>query len=83
MPEVRQIGKFVVEPSLKAAWEHEYKYSALPIRLPSLYSPAVFCASCTRSRPIEKDAQQRQRPLVNAGFLRFPRAGHVQDFDLV
>jgi|HubBroStandDraft_6_1064221.scaffolds.fasta_scaffold493118_3 hypothetical protein len=41
MPEVRQIGKFVVEPSLKAAWEHEYKYSALPIRLPSLYSPAV------------------------------------------
>ena len=26
-----QIGKMVVEPSLKAAWEHEYKYSALPI----------------------------------------------------
>jgi outer membrane autotransporter protein len=26
-----QIGKIVVEPSLKAAWEHEYKYSALPI----------------------------------------------------
>ena len=26
-----QIGKFSVEPSLKAAWEHEYKYSALPI----------------------------------------------------
>jgi outer membrane autotransporter protein len=26
-----QIGKLVVEPSLKAAWEHEYKYSALPI----------------------------------------------------
>ena len=26
-----QIGKVVVEPSLKAAWEHEYKYSALPI----------------------------------------------------
>jgi outer membrane autotransporter protein len=26
-----QIGKVVLEPSLKAAWEHEYKYSALPI----------------------------------------------------
>jgi uncharacterized protein with beta-barrel porin domain len=26
-----QIGKIVVAPSLKAAWEHEYKYSALPI----------------------------------------------------
>jgi outer membrane autotransporter protein len=26
-----QIGKMVVEPSLKAAWEHEYKYSALPV----------------------------------------------------
>ena len=26
-----KIGKIVVEPSLKAAWEHEYKYSALPI----------------------------------------------------
>ena len=26
-----QIGKISVEPSLKAAWEHEYKYSALPI----------------------------------------------------
>ena len=26
-----QIGKVLIEPSLKAAWEHEYKYSALPI----------------------------------------------------
>jgi outer membrane autotransporter protein len=26
-----QIGKVVLEPSLKAAWEHEYKYSALPV----------------------------------------------------
>jgi outer membrane autotransporter protein len=26
-----QVGKVVVEPSLKATWEHEYKYSALPI----------------------------------------------------
>jgi outer membrane autotransporter protein len=26
-----QIGKMVVEPSIKAAWEHEYKYSALPV----------------------------------------------------
>jgi subtilase-type serine protease len=26
-----QIGKILVEPSIKAAWEHEYKYSALPI----------------------------------------------------
>jgi fibronectin-binding autotransporter adhesin len=26
-----QIGKLIVEPSLKAAWEHEYKYSALPV----------------------------------------------------
>jgi outer membrane autotransporter protein len=26
-----QIGTIVIEPSVKAAWEHEYKYSALPI----------------------------------------------------
>jgi outer membrane autotransporter protein len=26
-----QPGKVLVEPSLRAAWEHEYKYSALPI----------------------------------------------------
>jgi outer membrane autotransporter protein len=26
-----QMGKIVLEPSLKAVWEHEYKYSALPI----------------------------------------------------
>jgi outer membrane autotransporter protein len=26
-----QIGKIAFEPSLRAAWEHEYKYSALPI----------------------------------------------------
>jgi outer membrane autotransporter protein len=26
-----QLGKVIIEPSLKAAWEHEYLYSALPI----------------------------------------------------
>jgi outer membrane autotransporter protein len=26
-----QIGKVLLEPSLKAAWEHEYLYSAIPI----------------------------------------------------
>jgi hypothetical protein len=26
-----QVGKIVVEPTLRPAWEHEYKYSALPI----------------------------------------------------
>jgi outer membrane autotransporter protein len=26
-----QIGKIIVRPALKAAWEHEYKYSAFPI----------------------------------------------------
>jgi outer membrane autotransporter protein len=26
-----QIGKVLVEPAIRAAWEHEYKYSALPI----------------------------------------------------
>ena len=26
-----QVGKVIIEPSLKATWEHEYKYSALPI----------------------------------------------------
>jgi outer membrane autotransporter protein len=26
-----QIGKVLIEPSLKAVWEHEYEYSALPI----------------------------------------------------
>jgi outer membrane autotransporter protein len=28
---VWQVGKVLVEPSLRAAWEHEYKYSNLPI----------------------------------------------------
>jgi outer membrane autotransporter protein len=26
-----QIGKVLIVPSINAAWEHEYKYSALPI----------------------------------------------------
>ena len=26
-----QVGKIIIEPSLKAAWEHEYLYSALPV----------------------------------------------------
>jgi outer membrane autotransporter protein len=26
-----QVGKVLIEPSLRAAWEHEYLYSALPI----------------------------------------------------
>jgi outer membrane autotransporter protein len=26
-----QVGKVIIEPSLKAAWEHEYLYSALPV----------------------------------------------------
>jgi outer membrane lipase/esterase len=26
-----QVGKTMVEPFLKAGWEHEFKYSALPI----------------------------------------------------
>ncbi|MBV8330046.1 MAG: autotransporter domain-containing protein, partial [Verrucomicrobia bacterium] len=26
-----QLGKVMLEPNLRAAWEHEYKYSALPI----------------------------------------------------
>jgi fibronectin-binding autotransporter adhesin len=28
---LRQVGNVLVEPSVRAAWEHEYKYSALPI----------------------------------------------------
>jgi fibronectin-binding autotransporter adhesin len=28
---VWQVGSVLVEPSLRAAWEHEYKYSALPV----------------------------------------------------
>lgn len=26
-----KLGKVLVEPSLKATWEHEFKYSALPV----------------------------------------------------
>jgi outer membrane autotransporter protein len=26
-----QVGRVIVEPSVKAVWEHEFKYSALPI----------------------------------------------------
>jgi len=37
---VWQIGKILVEPSLRAAWKHEYKYSAL-----SLFSVASFGVS--------------------------------------
>jgi hypothetical protein len=31
----------------------------------------------------KRKAQHRQRPFVNAGLLRFPRAGHVQDLDFI
>ena len=37
----------------------------------------------SRGRPTKKAAQDIERPLVNSGLLRFPRAGHVQDSDLV
>jgi hypothetical protein len=50
---------------------------------PTLLLAGCFCGSCYRSRPIKKKAQHLQRPVVNAELLRFPRAGHVQDFDLL
>jgi len=37
-----QIGKMLVEPFLKAAWEHEYKYSALPITAGFAGASAIF-----------------------------------------
>jgi outer membrane autotransporter protein len=45
-----QVGKIVVEPSLRAAWEHEYKYSALPISAGFIGIPG---ASDTFSGPSE------------------------------
>jgi hypothetical protein len=52
-----------------------------PTRPIVLFTPFAF-GSRSSSRPIKKP-QQGQRPLVNPGLLRFPRASHVQDFDLV
>jgi outer membrane autotransporter protein len=45
-----QIGKLVLEPSLKVAWEHEYKYSALPVTAGFAGIPG---ASATFSGPSE------------------------------
>jgi len=59
-----------------------------PLYPPPAYSRSAVSTRCLllwnpdRSRPIKR-TQYSQRPLVNAGLLRFPRAGHVQDFDLV
>ena len=35
------VGKIIVIPSLWAAWEHEYKYSNLPITFSSVEFPGV------------------------------------------
>jgi hypothetical protein len=59
------------------------KFNCQSPLFPSPLLAGCFCGSCSRSRPIKKEVQHRQRPLVNAGLLRFPTAGHVQDFDLV
>jgi hypothetical protein len=56
-------------------------FPTLLVRPPYLLS-SRFCGSSSRDRPIEP-AQNIKSPLVNPGLIRFPGAGHVQDFDIV
>jgi hypothetical protein len=51
--------------------------------LPALSIADRFLGSRSRSRSVKRKAQHRQRPFVNAGLLRFPRASHIQDLDLI
>src|ERR1700733_10691206 len=52
-------------------------YSSLPHPTASPPCPLAdrFLGSRSRSRSIKSKAQNRQRPFVNAGLLRFPTAG--------
>jgi outer membrane autotransporter protein len=56
-----QIGKIIVEPSLKAAWEHEYKYSALPIT-------AGFAGIPGPTATFFGPAEGHDSAIVSAGF---------------
>jgi outer membrane autotransporter protein len=56
-----QIGTILIEPSLKATWEHEYKYSALPITAGFAEIPGP---SSTFSGP----AEGHDSAVISAGF---------------
>jgi outer membrane autotransporter protein len=56
-----QIGKILVEPAIKAAWEHEYKYSALPIT-------AGFAAVPGPSATFFGPSEGHDSAIVNAGI---------------
>jgi outer membrane autotransporter protein len=56
-----QIGKILVEPAIKAAWEHEYKYSALPIT-------AGFAAIPGPSATFFGPSEGHDSAVVNAGI---------------
>ena len=58
----RRIGTAILEPSLKAAWEHEYKYSALPIT-------AGFAGFSGTSATFLGPAEGQNSAIVSAGVL--------------
>jgi outer membrane autotransporter protein len=56
-----QIGKIVVEPAFRAAWEHEFKYSALPIT-------AGFAAAPGPSATFFGPSEGHDSAVVSAGI---------------
>jgi hypothetical protein len=54
-----QIGKIVVEPSLKAAWEHEYKYSALRSQPGLLNTWAIVDLLRCKRRSRQRDSERQ------------------------
>jgi fibronectin-binding autotransporter adhesin len=56
-----QIGKILIEPSLKVTWEHEYKYSALPIT-------AGFAGIPGPSATFSGPAEGHDSAVLSAGF---------------
>ena len=57
-----QLGKVLVEPSLRAAWEHEYKYSVLPIT-------AGFAGIPEPTATFYGPSEGNDSAIVNAGVL--------------
>jgi outer membrane autotransporter protein len=71
-----QIGKIMVEPSLRAAWEHEFKYSALPIT-------AGFAGIPGPSATFFGPSEGHDSVIVSAGFSVHwtPKIATYVDYD--
>jgi uncharacterized protein YhjY with autotransporter beta-barrel domain len=66
-----QLGKVLVEPNLRTAWEHEYKYSALPIT-------AGFAGIPGPSATFFGPDEGHDSAIVSAGVLPVEAPGKVQ-----